>query len=254
MNILLTIFVLSLTASFVNADTALYKDPATGIEFVNVKGGCFEMGDTGRGRDTDRGPIHTVCVDDFYMGKFEVTQKQWIAVMGNNPSYYNKGGNYPVERINFHEVQAFIERLNKLTGKKYRLPTEAEWEYAARGRGKKVHYAGTNSGHDLHAYAWYKENSGRKTHPVGTRQPNELGLYDMSGNVWEWVSDWYDPDYYRISQKDNPKGPNNGTKRVLRGGSWFSDANYLHTANRGRAGEVARYSGICGFRLALPIE
>jgi sulfatase modifying factor 1 len=246
--------ILALAVSMGHAGDTAYKDPTSGIELVFVKGGCFEMGDTPRGRDSDRGPVHTACVSDFYMGKHEVTQKQWVVVMGNNPSFFKSGDDYPVDRITFEDVQAFLKRLGELTGRPYRLPTEAEWEYAARGGGKRVQYAGTNSDHDLDKYAWYKPNAGHRTHPVGTKMPNELGLHDMSGNVWEWTSDWYDAGYYRVSPRDNPRGPDKGLQRVLRGGSWFSDKNYIHVANRGRAGEVARYSGICGFRLALPAQ
>jgi formylglycine-generating enzyme len=253
-NKLFSIIILTLLASVSNADNALYKDPVTGIELILVKGGCFEMGDVPRGRDTDRGPAHNVCVSNFYMGKYEVTQKQWVTVMGNNPSFFKTGDNYPVEHISFVDAQVFLNRLKELTGKPYRLPTEAEWEYAARGGGKRAQYAGAINDHDIDKYVWYKPNAGHKTHPVGKKMPNELGLYDMSGNVWEYVSDWYDPDYYRVSPRDNPRGPDKGSQRVLRGGSWFSDKGYVHVANRGRAGEVARYSGICGFRLVLPAQ
>jgi len=154
--------------------------------------------------------------------------------MGDNPSYFkNCGDNCPVENVSWYEVQEFIERLNSKTGKKYRLPTEAEWEYAARSGGKREKYAGTNSDADLGSYAWYITNSGSKTHPVGQKQPNGLGLYDMSGNVWEWCSDWYGKDYYASSPKDNPQGPSSGSYRVLRGGSWGNDPRNIRASDRG---------------------
>jgi len=210
-----------------------FKDPVTGMEFVFVKGGCFEMGDTfGDGYSYEK-PVHDVCVSDFYMGKYEVTQGQWEVIMGDNPSYFkNCGDNCPVENVSWNDVQEFIERLNSKTGKKYRLPTEAEWEYAARSGGKREKYAGTNSDADLGSYAWYIMNSGSKTHPVGQKQPNGLGLYDMSGNVWEWVSDRYDQNYYKNSPRNNPKGPSSGSYRVLRGGSWSGVPNAIRASYR----------------------
>ncbi len=210
-----------------------FKDPVTGMEFVFVKGGCFEMGDTfGDGYSYEK-PVHDVCVSDFYMGKYEVTQGQWEVIMGDNPSYFkNCGDNCPVENVSWYEVQEFIERLNSKSGKKYRLPTEAEWEYAARSGGKREKYAGTNSDADLGSYAWYIMNSGSKTHPVGQKQPNGLGLYDMSGNVWEWVSDRYDQNYYKNSPRNNPKGPSSGSYRVLRGGSWSGVPNAIRASYR----------------------
>jgi len=203
-----------------------------GMEFVFVKGGCFDMGDTFGDGYSDEKPVHTVCVSDFYMGKYEVTQGQWKAIMGNNPSYFkNCGDNCPVENVSWYEVQEFIERLNSKSGKKYRLPTEAEWEYAACSGGKREKYAGTNDNPD--DYAWHDSNSGKKTHPVGQKRPNGLGLYDMTGNVWEWCSDWCGEDYYASSPKDNPQGPSSGSYRVLRGGSWFYSPRVIRASNRG---------------------
>ena len=209
-----------------------FKDPVTGMEFVFVKGGCFEMGDTfGDGYSYEK-PVHDVCVSDFYMGKYEVTQGQWEVIMGDNPSYFkNCGDNCPVENVSWNDVQEFIERLNSKTGKKYRLPTEAEWEYAACSGGKREKYAGTNDNPD--DYAWHDSNSGKKTHPVGQKRPNGLGLYDMTGNVWEWCSDWCGEDYYASSPKDNPQGPSSGSYRVLRGGSWFYSPRVIRASNRG---------------------
>mgnify|MGYP001565862054 FL=1 len=251
-----------------------FKEPVTGMEFVLVKGGCFQMGDTfgdGDGAaffsDTQRviqmekekasvglysaeKPVHEVCVNDFYIGKYEVTQKQWQDVMGDNPSYFRNCGDCPVAKISWNDIEEFINKLNQKTGKNYRLPTEAEWEYAARSGGKNEKYAG---GNDIDSIAWYSSNSGSKTHPVGQKQPNGLGIYDMSGNVWEWVQDWYDENYYKNSPKDNPKGANGSAYRILRGGSWFSIPLNLRTAKRSRLEPADRISDN-GFRLAFPLK
>jgi len=157
-------------------------------------------------------------------------------IMGSNPSYF-KGDNFPVEEVSWNDVQQFIKKLNQNTGKHYRLPTEAEWEYAARGGVETIHessqtkYAGSNNIGDV---AWYDSNSGFNTHSVGTKQANELGIYDMSGNVWEWCKDWYGKYYYRNSPQNNPQGPNSDKYRILRGGSWSNLANRCRVANRVR--------------------
>ena len=224
------------------------ETPVDGMVFI--KSGCFQMGDTFGDGDNDENPVHEVCVNDFYMGEHEVTQKEWKEVMGNNPSGFKDcGGDCPVESVSWNDVQQYIRKLNDKTGMKYRLPTEAEWEYAARGGGRKEKYAGTNKKSDLGDYAWYEDNSGRKTHPVKAKQPNSLGPYDMSGNVWEWVSDWYDKNYYRNSPKDNPIGPASGKYKVLRGGSWGSGPLYLRATSRARSKPDERYNGD-GFRIA----
>ncbi|MAT55238.1 MAG: hypothetical protein CMN32_12215 [Saprospirales bacterium] len=216
-------------------------------EMVFVQGGTFQMGSTDG--DSDEEPVHTVRVDDFYIGKYEVTQAQWWAVMGDNPSYFSDCDNCPVENVSWNDVQTFIRKLNEKTGKHYRLPTEAEWEYAARVGKNGYKYAGSN---DPDEVAWYKSNSGSKTHPVGLKKPNVLGLYDMSGNVWEWCQDWYDAAYYKNYKNgpgNNPQGPSSGSYRVLRGGSWFNLPRYCRVAGRGRSDPSYRYSG-GGFRLA----
>jgi formylglycine-generating enzyme required for sulfatase activity len=214
----------------VSPRTGNYTDPETGMEFVLVKGGCYQMGDTfGDGSDDEK-PVHEVCVDDFYIGKYEVTQGQWRTIRGNNHSYFsNCGDNCPVEQVSWNDIQDYIRILNQQTGKTYRLPTEAEWEYAARSGGKSEKYSG---GNNVDSVAWYKANAGSQTHPVGRKQPNGLGIYDMSGNVWEWCNDIYDEHYYRNSPRDNPRGPSSGSLRVLRGGPWGRSADYARAADR----------------------
>ena len=218
-------------------------------EMVLVKGGCFQMGDTfGEGGDDEK-PVHEVCVDDFYIGKYEVTQDEWESIMGTNPSKFKGNVNIPVEEVSYDDVRKFIKKLRQRTGKKYRLPTEAEWEYAAKSGGKEELWAGTSDMFELEDFAWYEENSDSRTHPVGQKEPNGLGLYDMSGNAWEWVWDRYDEKYYERSPKNNPKGPLGGGYRVLRGGSWNTSPVDIRTALRSRY--VPGYSlSHSGFRLA----
>ena len=193
------------------------------FDMVSVKGGTFTMGATSeQGSDCDdrECPTHQVTLSDYMIGKTEVTQELWQAVMGSNPSNFS-GNNLPVEEVSWNDCQEFIKKLNQLTGLNFRLPTEAEWEYAARGgkKSKGYKYSGSN---DIGSVAWYDSNSSDKTHQVATKAPNELGLYDMSGNVWEWCSDWYG-DYSSGSQR-NPKGPSSGFGRVIRGGGWSDGA------------------------------
>lgn len=217
-------------------------------DMVFVKGGCFDMGNTFGDADMAERPVHTVCVNDFYIGRFEVTQRQWIEVMGTNPSKFNGCDDCPVERVSWHDAQLFIRRLSYMDGNKYRLPTEAEWEYAARSGGKKEKYAGMSSDNALGRYAWYYGNADHKTHPVGRKKPNGLGLYDMTGNVWEWTSDWYDESYYRVSPRDNPQGAYSGAYRVLRGGSWSNYRWYTRASIRDGFNPSVRYA-YYGFRL-----
>ena len=188
------------------------------FEMVYVEGGSFDMGATseqGSDADSDEKPVHSVTLSDYYIGKCEVTQELWEAVMGSNPSHF-KGAQNPVERVHWYDCQEFVIRLNSLTGRTFRLPTEAEWEYAARGGNKSRHYKYSGSD-NIDEVAWYDGNSGSSTHAVGTKSPNELGIYDMSGNVLEWCSDWYGS--YSAGAQTNPQGPSSGSFRVLRGGS-----------------------------------
>ena len=219
------------------------------IEMVYVKGGTFTMGATAEQGDyvLDREkPTHSVTLSDYYIGKYEVTQAQWRAVMGSNPSKW-EGDNLPVENVSWNDIQEFIKKLNAQTGKKFRLPTEAEWEYAARGgnQSKGYKYSGSNS---ISEVAWYDGNSGGKTHPVGQKSPNELGIYDMSGNVWEWCQDWYSSSAYSSSSQTNPTGPNSGSHRVLRGGSWDNAASRSRVSDRGNNSPDDRFNR-GGFRL-----
>ena len=222
-----------------------------GVTFnmIKVDGGTFTMGATSEMTNpySDEKPTHQVTLSSYYIGETEVTQALWTAVMGNNPSNF-KGDNLPVENVSWEDCQTFIGKLNDLTGKSFRLPTEAEWEYAARGGNRSNHtqYSGSKRIKDV---AWYDGNSGGKTHSVKTKKPNELGLYDMSGNVWEWCQDWY--GNYSSNAQTNPKGPDSGSYWVGRGGSWHISEWYCRSSSRYNYSPGFRYNGILGFRLAL---
>lgn len=208
------------------------------------------MGNTFDGGYENEKPVHNVCVSDFYIGKYEVTQEQWKAIMGNNPSHFSSSDTTnPVDSVSWDDIQNFIRKLNSRTGKSYRLPTEAEWEYAARSGGKKEKYSGTNSDSDLENHVWYNSNSGAKSSPVGQKKPNSIGLYDMSGNVCEWVSDWYNKMYYSSSPRDNPQGPSTGSTRVRRGGNWGYSPRNVRVSSRKDSDSSTTYSYI-GFRVA----
>lgn len=208
---------------------------------VAVPGGCFYMGDA----KTD----HKVCLDNFLIGRYPVTQGQWQQVVGNNPSYFkNCGTACPVEKVSWLDTQEFISRLNAMTGRSYRLPTEAEWEYACRYDAREQLYCG---GNDIDALAWYDGNSGRMPHPAGLKQPNRLGIHDMSGNVWQWVADWY--DNYPSGKAINPQGPPTGQYRVCRGGSWNLAPLYLGATFRFSQDPGFRTYQL-GFRLAAPVQ
>ena len=222
-----------------------------GVSFtmIKVEGGTFQMGATSeQGSDVDSGekPVHSVTLSDYYIGETEVTQKLWEAVMGSNPSHF-WGDERPVEQVSWNDSKEFIEKLNNLTGKNFRLPTEAEWEYAARGGNKSqgYKYSGSNT---IGNVAWYWDNSSSATHNVKTKSPNELGIYDMSGNVYEWCEDWYGS--YSSGSQTNPTGPSSGSYRVFRCGSWGSVAWSCRVSIRGNDDPVSRYS-YYGFRLAL---
>ena len=219
-----------------------------GVEYpmVFVEGGTFRMGSDDSEAYGDEKPVHNVTLSSYCIGKYEVTQELWEAVMGSNPSSF-KGSRRPVEKVSWEDCQEFIRKLNNLTGKNFKLPTEAQWEFAARG-GKKSRgykYSGSNTIGDV---AWYTDNSGSKTHDVGTKAPNELGLYDMTGNVYEWCSDWYGS--YGSSSQTNPTGPSSGSSRVHRGGGWSSGAWSCRVSYRSSYSPVYRNCDL-GFRLCL---
>ena len=216
-----------------------------GVSFVMVpvEGGTFQMGNNFA--KPDEGPEHAVTLNSYYIGQTEVTQALWKAVMGSNPSNW-KGDNLPVEMVSWDNCQTFITKLNQLTGQKFRLPSEAEWEYAARGgkQSKGYKYSGSNTEGDV---AWFWDNSSRKTHPVALKLPNELGLYDMSGNVWEWCQDWYGS--YSSTAQSNPTGPSSGSRRVNRGSGWLNPAGGSRVSLRATSRPRAIVNH--GFRLAL---
>ena len=223
-----------------------------GVSFtmIAVEGGTFQMGATseqGGDADDDEYPVHSVTLSDYYIGETEVTQELWEAVMVSNPSYFS-GSQRPVERVSWNDCQEFITQLNQLTGKNFRLPTEAEWEYAARGGNKSqgYKYSGSNT---IGNVAWYGDNS-NSTHNVKIKSPNELGIYDMSGNVYEWCQDWYGYGSYSSNAQTNPTGPSSGSNRVYRGGSWYNSASGCRVASRSFSSPGLRDGGL-GFRVVL---
>ena len=222
-----------------------YRHEVTGMVFVLIPGGQFQMGSNDA--DNEK-PVHEVNVNSFLVSKYETTQGVWQKIMNNNPSKFNKGDNYPVEQVSWDDCQEFCKKLNEMKsasgGTGLRLPTEAEWEYAGRAGTNTKYYWGDKEDED---YMWYGEKWEGGHHPVGEKKPNGFGLYDMSGNVWEWCSDWYDENYYKNSPKDNPQGPANGQFRVLRGGSWNVIAHDCRSAGRFRGVPALRFN-IIGFR------
>ena len=201
------------------ANSGRFTVRGVSFEMVRVEGGTFRMGATSEQEDEadgDEKPVHSVTLSSYYIGKTEVTQALWQAVMDSNPSYF-KGADLPVEFVSWNDCQEFIQKLNSLTGRNFRFPTEAEWEFACRGGNNSCGYKYSGS-NNLDSVAWYDDNSDGQTHPVATKAPNELGIYDMSGNVWEWCGDWY--ANYTSNSQSNPSGPQSGSCRVIRGGGW----------------------------------
>lgn len=236
------------------ANHPLFVESKTGMELLPVPGSCFEMGcgNWAYNCKKDEKPVHNVCVNSFYMAKYETTQTQWQTIMDNNPSYFPKcGTNCPVENITWNEIQNFIELLNKKNEYKdfrFRLPTEAEWEYACRSGGKNELYCGSN---ELKVLGWYKDISRGKSHPVGMKKPNSLGLYDMSGNVYEFCMDGYFENAYRYHKNKNPLYLDNySNMRIIRGGSWGNHAHTSQSVSRFRFMLDAGHE-VMGFRLVF---
>jgi formylglycine-generating enzyme required for sulfatase activity len=225
-NVFKLVLALFLTATISSCNRVSDQEfEVNGVKFkmIAVEGGSFMMGATpGQGDDAreNEKPAHKVTVDDFLIGETEVTQELWFAVMGNNPSVFKyKAGNYPVENVSWNDVHVFIKKLNEITCQQFRLPFEAEWEYAARG-GKKSTDKKYSGSDDIDEVAWYKDNAIGTTHAVATKKANELGLYDMSGNVWEWCEDWY--GNYTGDEQYNQQGTLGRNEMVMRGGSWYN--------------------------------
>ena len=226
---------------------------APAFEMIFVEGGTFLMGGADEEAYGDEKPVHKVQVYPFYLARYPVTQALWQAVMRNNPSNF-KGADRPVERVSWDDCQDFLQKLNAHTGKNYRLPTEAEWEYAARGGAysEGYLYAGSDKLKDV---GWYRENSGGETHPVGEKLPNELGLYDLSGNVWEWCEDDWHDNYTGAPQDGSAwvDAGSRGSSRGNRGGSWNDGALRCRVSGRCHHSPGLRVNAL-GFRLALPFQ
>ena len=217
---------------------------------VRVEGGTFQMGSDSEFANDDEQPVHAVTLSSYRIAKFTITQKQWRAIMGQNVTWnenYGVGDNYPATNLNANDVKQFLDKVNRLGELNLRLPTEAEWEYAARG-GKSSHGTLYSGSDDADAVVWHQGNAGNRLHPVGSLQPNELGVYDMSGNVWEWCSDWYGA--YSAEAQTNPQGPNSGQRRVVRGGSFSYEAAFSRVTQRNSI-QPNTQSFAVGFRLAM---
>ena len=226
------------------------RDTATQMEMLLVPAGTFVMGCTASnqyGCNSDENPTHSVTLtQSFYMGRYEVTQGQWVAKMGSNPSYFqgqSDSASRPVEQVSWNTIQGYLSAAGM------RLPSEAEWEYACRAGTTTAFNNGSSDDNTVGTIAWYNGNSGNQTHAVGGKAANALGLYDMSGNVWEWVNDWYGNTYYSVSPSTNPLGPVSGTSRVLRGGSWSYGSNLVRSSDRGGYTPGSTLSDV-GFRVA----
>ncbi len=223
-----------------------YKIPDLDIDMIFVQGGSFIMGQDNL---TERMPAHKVSVNSYYISQCKITQAQWQIVMGYNESLFKGCDKCPVENVSWNAAQEFIKKLSRSTGAKYRLPTEAEWEYAAKGGAKSAHYkySGSDMAGDV---AWYLPNGDGKTHPVGSKKPNELGLYDMSGNLQEWCNDWYDKNYYSRSPTNNPLGPATGELKVVRGNDYQGTMEELEPASRSHEGQYPDLrDNLTGFRI-----
>lgn len=245
---LVLLFLLSSGVAFAASQAPTYTESTTGMEFVLVPGGCYQMGNQWGGGSYTEYPVHEVCVDSFYIGKTEVTQGQWQKAMKDNPSTIKLGDDYPVESISRDDIAMFMEKITDESDKSFRLPTEAEWEFACRSGGKDEKFCG---GENVKDVSWYEKNSEGGPKAVAQKKANGLGLYDMSGNVWELCSDIFAKTYYKISPKQNPQGASNGRHYMKRGGSWDINENFQRSATRGRGSyEEKHYS--TGFRVVFP--
>ena len=228
-----------------NVNYKVYTVNGVSFKMIAVKGGTFQMG-SDDWYEWEK-PVHQVTLSDYFIGETEVTQELWSAVMGSNPSGFTGNMQRPVEQVSWNDCQAFISKLNELTGEAFRLPTEAQWEYAARGGNQAQGrlYSGSDAIDDV---AWYKSNSSSTTNPVKTKAPNELGIYDMSGNVYEWCSDW--KGSYSSAAQTDPTGPATGSARVIRGGGWGNIAKGCRVASRCCGGTPSYSFSNLGLRLA----
>jgi len=242
-----TLFVLGGLPCYGEGTASGAKPNPVASEMLAIPGGRLRIGPDSPGK-----PAHTVAIRPFQLGKYEVTQGQWRSVMGSNPAHFSAGDNYPVENVTWDDCQSFIGKLNEMTGGQYRLPTEAEWEYACRAGTTGERYGPPA------AIAWYDQNSGSSTHPVGEKQPNAFGLYDMLGNVWEWCQDLYSDhlaggEPSSGSAQADHAGSAWGSLRVFRGGSWGDGASYLRASLRGSF-DPGQRGDYLGFRLAADSE
>jgi formylglycine-generating enzyme required for sulfatase activity len=229
-----------------------FIEPNTGIEFVFIKGGCYQQGDIFNEGDSDERPVHEACVGDFYIGKFEVTQDQWFKLMKKGADSAVRTKNIPMQGVSWKDAQAFLDALKKKSPEhKFRLPTEAEWEYVCRGGGKRQRYSGTSSEAEISRFAWTGINSQGTLQQSGTLKPNELGIHDLSGSLWEWVEDDYKPDCYQKAEKNNPVCMG-GVNRVIRGGSFLLSPQFARCTARGNAPPLSNSPSI-GFRVLKDI-
>lgn len=231
-----------------------WKEPLSGMEFLWVEGGCFHLGSPPRieGRDGDEGPVRRVCLAGYWIGRKEVSQGEWRKVMRSNPAHFRKGDDYPLERVTWVEAESFVRKLNEMYPGKinFRLPTEAEWEYACRDKGQAVRFAGAA---DPAEVGWFADNSGSSTQMIASRMPNRMGLFDMSGNVWEWMRDSYQGNAYAKMETENPVMENSSVYKVIRGGSWTSEGRSLRCSNRGFEAFSSKRNDL-GLRLVRVID
>lgn len=231
-----------------------WREPLTGMQFVRVPAGCYPMGDTFGGGETNELPVHEVCLESFWIGQYEVTQAEWLKAMPVNLSVFDKGGNYPMDSVNQTDIATFVGKLAAANpGRRFRLPTEAEWEYACRGGGRQERFAGEPPPAGANT-AEHAAVHGETSQPVGSFPPNALGLYDMSGNLWEWVADVYASDAYLHHDRQAPRYTGSGPSRLLRGGAWSHDAAFARCSKRHMHCRPSARFDFVGFRLVLEAE